>query len=71
MPGPYEVRAVGTKGLHSDWIAVTVQELSTEALRVDLVLNKINPSKINETHVDYVPSLRNSLGEIFNDYCEI
>ena len=59
LPGDHKVRAVGSDGFSSDWISVTVPELSTQAMRVDFVLNMADASA---NRVDYVPSLRGGVG---------
>ena len=65
LPGAYEVRAVGTRGLSSGWKPITVPtELSDEALRFDLVLDTVDATLFT-AFVDYIPSLRTSLGEVF------
>lgn len=65
VPGIYEVRAFGPGGLFSDWKLVKIPSLSHEALRLDLVMDMVDLSQA-DSQVDYIPSLRNTLG---NDIC--
>lgn len=60
LPGNYEVRAAGIAGFSSNWIPVEVPDLSTQALRVDLVLDQADTSAVS---MDYVPGLRGSKGK--------